>query len=405
MRELVKKRRMNSKTFDLGGKKRMLRLGIKKPLHYVNEQGQLEDIDLTPTLDRGQHFISKAPYKARIGRDFPGYRYAGGRGTISAELVEIGGNPFPKREPEYKDKHFFWQSISLDTDCAIIPRNARLDAIVTLHSENAPRSFTWEILGNKTMMRPVIGRDAKGRPLDLEQDWAGDRLTITWTGKIIDGKRARKGMATNEPVYPVWIDPTVNEEIVAGADDASSLWNNYGASFLNFTDGSTELLAGTFIDGIYRGYAGLRFQTLAIPNAASIDSATLTIDIISIDGMPSVRVYAADVDDAGVFSSPSNRIKNVVRTTAFAAIAPSATGTFTAGVTSVVQEVINRAGWASNNDIAFPMVPQAVGGGDNSFQFAAYEHTTRDEAQLDITYTAAAADTPFLRPAGIFGLS
>jgi hypothetical protein len=380
MREFVKKRRMNSKTFDLGGRKRMLRTGIRKPLHYVDQDGRLADIDVTPTLDRGQHFISKAPYKVRIGRDFPGYRYTGARGTISAELVAINGNPIAKREPDYADKRFYWRGISLDTDCTIIPRNARLDAIVTLHSENSPRSFTWEILGDKTMMRPVIGRDAKGLPLELEQDWTGDRLTIKWTGSIIDGKRARKSAVAREPVYPVWIDPTVNEEIVAGADDASS--NYYG----NFDTNNTVLVAGsTGISSTH--YAGLRFQSIAIPQGVTIDSAILTIDVTSVSGTPSIRIYGNDVDNAAAWADPGNLIKNITKTTAFVSLSPVATGITTAGVSAVVQEIMNRVGWNSNNAIAFFF--EHAGGANEFFNFAAYEHATRDEAQLDITYTEA----------------
>lgn len=379
MREIVERRNLRAKTFDLGGGKRMLRLGIRKPLHYVNEQGQLEDIDLTPTLDRGQHFISKTPYKARIGRDFPGYRYTGERGTISAELVAIAGNPIARREPDYADKRFYWRGISLDTDCTIIPRNAGLAALVTLHSENAPRSFTWEVLGDKAMMRPLIGRDDLGRSLELEQEWNGDNLQITWTGRVIDGERARKGQGFAEPKYPVWIDPTVNEEIVAGADDASS----YNDGTLKFTAGDTRLLLGS------TGYAthlGLRFQTIAIPQGATIDAAILTLDVVTGDSGAAVRIYGNDVDDAAAWANPGNLMRNITKTSAFVNFSGfTATGAVTIGVTSPVQEIINRAGWASNNDLGIVAFPTG-----NAFaRIAAIEHATRDEAQLDITYTVA----------------
>lgn len=387
MRELVKKRNLRSKTFDLGGRKRLLRLGVKKPLHYVNEQGKLEDIDLTPTLARGQHFISKAPYKARIGRDFPGYRYTGARGTISAELIAINGNSITKREPEYADKRFYWRGLSFGVDCTIIPRNAGLNALVTLHEANAPRKFTWEILGDTAMMRPIVGRDALGRTLELEQEWIGDRLTITWTGKIIDGKRARKGEPLQEPRYPVWIDPTVNEAIVAGADD---VWSFTGIGS-DFRPNNTNLYMGTYGTGSYYSHAGLRFQTIAVPNSATINSAVLTIDILSITGTPSVKVYGNDVDDAAVWADPGNLPVNVTKTTAVVTINPSATGLYTIGVTGAVQEIVSRTGFASNNDIAFVLLAQNVGAGNDFAVFAAYEHTTRQEAQLDIVYTEAGA--------------
>jgi len=399
MREFVKKRKLRSKIFDLGGRKRMLRTGIKKPLHYVGDKGELEDIDLTPTLDRGQHFISKAPYKARIGLDFPGYRYTGERGTVSAELVAINGNPIAKREPDYGDKRFCWRGISLDTDCAIIPRNARLDAIITLHSENAPRSFTWEILGDKTMMRPVIGRDAKGRPLNLEQEWNGDRLTITWTGEITERKHARKKQPSPGPAYPVWIDPTVNEAITAGADDATSFF--YGG--MTFFD-ATAAIGAIGYAAIYQ-YVGFRFQGVALPNISeisSVDSATLTIDVTLADDGVSIRVYGNDVNDAAVWANPGNLMGNITKTAAFANFSSfSSTGTKNIDVSSIIQEIISRAGWASGNDLALVAFPT----GTTYASIAMYEHATRQEAQLDITYTEVGGDAPFLRPGGIFGLS
>ena len=50
-----------------------------------------------------------------------------------------------------------------------------------------------------------------------------------------------------------------------------------------------------------------------------------------------------------------------------------------------VQEVIDRTGWASSNDIRFGIFVQAL----KATQFAALEHATGTEAKLDITYTVA----------------
>lgn len=382
MREIIKKRGLRSKKFDLGDRKKMLRLGIKKPLHYISDEGKLEDIDLTPTLDRGQHFISKAPYRARIGRNFPGYRYTGERGTISAELVAVGGNSIARREPEYKDKRFLWRGIAFETDCAIIPRNARLDAVVTLHSENAPRSFAWEVLGDKFMMRPVVGRDAAGRPLEIEQSWNGDRLDIVWTGQVMDRRSARRKKIPPGPVYPVWIDPTVNEAITTGADDATSFFA--GASSL-FDASATVGNIGSA--SIYDVHAGFRFQGVALPNIseiASINSAILTLDVTLANAGASVRIYGNDVDDAAVWADPGNLMKNITKTTAFANFSGfGSTGQKTIDVSSIIEEIITRTGWASGNDLALVAFPT----GSTYANVAMYEHASRQEAQLDIVYT------------------
>ena len=383
MREIVEKRNLRSKTFDRGGDKRLLRIGIRKPLHFLNEEGALQDIDLTPSLDRGQHYIANAPYKVRIGREFPGYRYTGERGAVAVELSGINGKPVGRREAEYADGRFCWRGVSLDVDYSLIPRNARLDAILTLHSKNAPRKFSWEIDGNRSILRPIRGSDAKGRPLELEQSWDGDILLVEWTGKVIDKRAARKGQPLAEPIYPVWIDPSVNEAIVAGADDVSSA---VGTTTGALRTSDANIQCGVSSTNNYKRYAGLRFQTMAIPNGTTIDSAVLTVDITSITGSPSAKVYAVDLDDAAAWSDPGNRPKDITKTTAVATIGPAATGSYTIGVTAHIQEIVNRTGFASSNDMAFALFGQTATGASNYFCFAAYDHATRTAAQLDINY-------------------
>jgi len=383
MKEIVEKRTLRTKTFDLGGGKYTLRTGIKKPLHYVDARGELCDIDVCPCEDRGQFLIDKAPYTARIGRDRPAYRYTGASGTVSAELVEIAGEPVKMAEPEVADNRFYWRGLAADFDCTIVPRNARLDALVTLHSDDAPRAFAWEILGNKSMLRPVIGRDAKGRPLEIEQAWDGDRLRIRWTGKVIDKSGARQGKPIDQPKYPVWIDPTVNEAVVAGGDDAHSIYK-YGS----FNASGTEITVA-FSNYLSTIFGGWRFQSVAVPQGVTVDSATLTLDVLDVrNDAASVDFYGNDTDDAAVWST-GNRMGAITKTTAKAnqSFSTAFTGTVGVDVTSIVQEILDRTGWASSNDMAIIGKGLDLAGSFNTVQFAAYEHASRQEAQLDITYT------------------
>ena len=54
MREIVEKRNLRSKTFDRGGDKRLLRIGIRKPLHFLNEDGALQDIEVVVSWQDGR---------------------------------------------------------------------------------------------------------------------------------------------------------------------------------------------------------------------------------------------------------------------------------------------------------------------------------------------------------------
>lgn len=111
---------------------------------------------------------------------------------------------------------------------------------------------------------------------------------------------------------------------------------------------------------------GIRFTNVTIPQGSTINQATLRLAFQSNKKKNStITVWAHDVDDAPAFDAgdsltfPSNR----TRTTA-SAVGPEAPfGLYAAGstpgefadfgeITSIIQEIVNRPGWASGNAIA-----------------------------------------------------
>src|SRR5690606_20998312 len=86
--------------------------------------------------------------------------------------------------------------------------------------------------------------------------------------------------------------------------------------------------------------------------------------------------------------SEGSRVRTITKTAAFTTITPSGTGLYTIGVTGIMQEIVNRAGWASGNDVRFGLFDN-VGSGSNNVVMAALEHATRTEAQLEIEYEEA----------------
>lgn len=386
MRELIEQRTLTTKTWDLGGGKFKKRFS-GSPLHYMRD-GQCHDIDLTDRMDRGHCLIDKAGYALRIDPEGMAYRYTSSAGkAVSIELTAINRNPIGKRKCTRDGNAYEWKGVSLDTDYQIVPSRKGVATYLVLHSENAPRQWEWTIDGATSLIRPIVGRDAKGRILELVTKQDAGKLAVKWTGHATTRRALRQKKADawgTDIAYPVRIDPTVNEQIVNGSDNASSNdFYLFGTQF--FTDYQTLRAGCSSSFALVHFYAGLRFITIAIPQGDSISSALITVRVTSVTGSPQVRVYGNDVDDAPVWSS-SNLIKNITKTTALATITPTGTGYYSFGVTGIVQEIVDRAGWSSSNDMAFGFFDQ-IGFTFNYFSFAGLAHPTLDEAQLDIVYT------------------
>jgi hypothetical protein len=102
----------------------------------------------------------------------------------------------------------------------------------------------------------------------------------------------------------------------------------------------------------------LRFPATGIPQGSTISSATLTITVTtatSIDAANSVLLVTGDdVDNSPALSSSHRPSSGWTNTTATATKASLATGAQAINVTTIVQEIVNRAGFAGGA-IAFKL--------------------------------------------------
>ena len=171
---------------------------------------------------------------------------------------------------------------------------------------------------------------------------------------------------------------TFSTTIAASADDARQ-------------DVSTVVLTGAniTIDTATR-YGGLRFQSVTIPQASTINTATISITVPSLSfDDPDVTIWAQAIDDAAAFTTGSNDISGRTPTTATVTWTASSIGTgakTSPSLVSVIQEIINRAGWASGNAIALIL----KGNSTSPFRFNAQDSGGADYATLNITYTVPA---------------
>jgi hypothetical protein len=178
--------------------------------------------------------------------------------------------------------------------------------------------------------------------------------------------------------------PTINESVATGADDG--MLARFGTYLLPLY-ASTSLLNSHFSVNS-EWWIALRFQTIDIPQGATIDSATLTLKRISTSGSPTINIYGSDVDNAPAWGS-GNRVKDITKTAAFTVL-DTANATSANDVTAIIQELVDRPGWASGNDISFGFFQPSTGGNWKGYSF---EKGGADIPTLDITYTAGGGVT------------
>lgn len=176
---------------------------------------------------------------------------------------------------------------------------------------------------------------------------------------------------------------TLNLAITDSADDGYE----YGAGG-EFAATNPDFYAG--FDTDTANYTFLRFQNVTITQGATINSATLTLNLIDVTGSPNTTWYGVAADNAAAFAAVTNIPSSSPHTTASAAFVPVGTGTKAINVATIVQEIVNRGGWASGNALALVNVDN-VGAGAAYWAGEDLTSVGTAHATLDIDYTAGGA--------------
>lgn len=171
---------------------------------------------------------------------------------------------------------------------------------------------------------------------------------------------------------------TFTKSVIAAADNGTE---RVGVGYFNGGVGAT-------LQGGNSGFlveSNMRFTSVTIPQAATISSATLTTFNQSQTGTPLVFWQGWNADNSGTCSFGGNLPSNVSKTTATGTFNLS-TGTVVHTVTTIIQEIINRSGWASGNALNLLVLDNSSVPGNYSL-WDIYSAGTG--AQLDVTYTTS----------------
>ena len=205
-----------------------------------------------------------------------------------------------------------------------------------------------------SVVQQIVNRDG----------WCGgNALTILVDG---DGRRDAKSSRndTNRaPALNLTYDSTSipadkgcsNKKVVVQIkqknDDAEERLSN-GSVELNSTD--LELPR----DGNREQMVGMRFQDVAIPKNAIIESASIEFEIDEYKtGSTTMDIWGEARDDSESFTTDSHDITNRPRTSATVPwVNPLEPGAnqklYSPSLTGIVQEIVNRSGWESGNALS-----------------------------------------------------
>lgn len=187
---------------------------------------------------------------------------------------------------------------------------------------------------------------------------------------------------------------TTTVQVSTSIDDARST-NSTGA----FNSTSTSLFLGKYSDG-NDYYNGFRWTNVTVPQGATITSATIDLFSSQQTGGTTAKTiwHGEAVDNAAQFSS--SHAPNSITTTTASDSYDITVSKFTAlgfGVDSIVvtnsvQEIVNRAGWASGN--ALILVGHDNGSAASSYVGSStYDRLSSRGAQLTINYTTGGTTT------------
>lgn len=408
--ELVEARTLTSKTFDLGGRKRRV-VCSTVPIHY-DDNGELRDVVATIETKGNDLVAEKLPFLFKL--DGIGYYYESRRGgNAHVRLVEIDGKPFDRAAAAKQidaNKALFVDIVD-GIDVEIYVGKSGVRVFTKIKTDEAPRRFLWQVTRSKDATFVInfeaTGYDANRKAEILNtvtviEDKNGvleQTHEIEWTGrvKIVDPV-TRIPSWGNDYELPITIDPDITEEITANGNDGSEFggnWNNVLPFRSPFNNRTTSV--GCYYDLPVHG--GWRFEGVNIPVGATIDLANFKVTVyaespIGLTGQDSdgERVLrGADVDDAAAWSN-TNGPSDQTSTSATSAFPRIASGTRTVDVTAIIQEIVDRAGWASGNSIA--LYSLGFSGPISGFNhvMTGWEDsswTGTDEPLLEIDYTEA----------------
>jgi len=358
MNEMPEKRQENSKRFRVDSKTRQLRVSMGA-VHYKDDYASDEpwkDIDLNWDGNK----ITKAPYELTRDDKKLTIRNKKTNEVSTIELTSI----FPP-------------GLKLE----VLSERGAVRFRHILPNDKIPFEAKFSVAGKGIIKTKAFDDDGE---IVLDTETIGDVITEKLnevrdkqTGKI----RPAKG---NISIDPTW-------QVAASTDDCRRiLTTDYWSLATAYS------AAGAFPVSSYQWGSGMRFTNITITHGATIDSAYLTLRAYNSSSTTvcNTRISAEDVDNAPTFADDADAFDARWANRTTARVDWDGIGAWTKDtdydspeIKTVIQEIVDRDGWASGNDIVI-FWDDFDDRATTYRQTYSYDDSTSKAPQLVITYTA-----------------
>jgi hypothetical protein len=177
---------------------------------------------------------------------------------------------------------------------------------------------------------------------------------------------------------------TVVVSVTADVDDGNADGGSPQTWHINYAASNAD-----WISASYSRSSAWRFLSVNVPQGTTLTSATLELNVTSA-GSGTATIKGEAVDSAAQWAdSSANSPKDMTQTTASASYTAGTSGIVTVDVKSIVQEIVNRAGWVANNNLRIGF--STVSGISVAEEFEDYAAAGAHPAKLTIVYGAGAA--------------
>ena len=186
---------------------------------------------------------------------------------------------------------------------------------------------------------------------------------------------------------PVSTTVTWEGRVSVGSNDAEESSNGS----VKFNNSDLELVLDATLQTV-----GIRFVNVAVPNNAVISNAYIQFQVDEVStAAASLTIKGVAADSTPTFTTAASNVSSRPRTTAFVPWVPASWPTIdvataaqrTPNLSPVIQEIVNRVGWASNNALAIIVT------GTGKRVAEAFEGVPAAAPLLHIEWTAGAPDT------------
>ncbi len=215
---------------------------------------------------------------------------------------------------------------------------------------------------------------------------AGPTPTVTRTPT--SGPSPTRTVTPSRTNTPASAPVLITSQVISSSDDAEEVVSS-GSMGLT----STDLELGA--DGGVSQWVGMRFNNISIPRNASILNAYVEFEVDETGSDPtSVAIQGQASDNAATFATATRNISSRARTTAqvswnnIPAWTTISAKSQTPSISSIIQEIVNRPGWASGNSIVI------IISGTGRRTAEAYNGEIPAAPKLVIAYTTGATPTP-----------